>query len=205
MARSTSPARASASASAIFTSPSYKQNVLFAQQFDAATHVRQARRRRAAFSLRPTLEKHPPRAAITGDHARARVGRVRAAFVAQRVMVAAHQFEHGRVHSRIYPSVPTWVSAATPRLRVAIDERNRAIDLARAATRQARGSSIAATPGSMAEAKGQIVVTTGLEQGERAFQMIPRLAIFAGEPARYPSGAMSDAGLGRIRVSPRRR
>ena len=28
--------------------------------------------------------------------------------------------------------------------------------------------------------------------------MIPRLAIFAGEPARYPSGAMGDAGLRQI-------
>ena len=35
-------------------------------------------------------------------------------------------------------------------------------------------------------------------KSERTFQMIPRLAILAGEPASRPSGAMSDAGLGRI-------
>ena len=50
----------------------------------------------------------------------------------------------------------------------------------------------------MSEAKGQIVVAAGLEQGERPFQMIPRLAILAGEPASDPGGAMGDAGLGRI-------
>ena len=52
--------------------------------------------------------------------------------------------------------------------------------------------------GVMPEAKGQIIVTAGLEQGERPFQVIPRLAIFAGEPASHPGGAMGDAGLGRI-------
>src|SRR5271165_716438 len=56
----------------------------------------------------------------------------------------------------------------------------------------------AATPGSTPKAKGQIIVTAGLEQGERTFQMVPRLAILAGEPARNPGGAVGDAGLGRI-------
>ena len=50
----------------------------------------------------------------------------------------------------------------------------------------------------MSEAKGQIVVAAGLEQGERPFQVIPRLAILAGEPACDPGDAMGDAGLGRI-------
>ena len=50
----------------------------------------------------------------------------------------------------------------------------------------------------MSEAKGQIVVTAGLEQGERAFQMIPRLAILASETVGDPHNAMGDAGLGRI-------
>ena len=52
--------------------------------------------------------------------------------------------------------------------------------------------------GVRSEAKGQIVVAAGLEQGERAFQMIPRLRVLAGEPASHPGGAMGDAGLGRI-------
>ena len=37
-----------------------------------------------------------------------------------------------------------------------------------------------------------------MEQSERTFQMIPRLAILAGEPASCPRGAMGDAGDGRI-------
>ena len=52
--------------------------------------------------------------------------------------------------------------------------------------------------GVRSEAKGQIVVAARLEQGERAFQMIPRFAILAGEPASHPGDAMGDAGLGRI-------
>ena len=63
---------------------------------------------------------------------------------------------------------------------------------------QSPGKAIAPTPGSMSEAKGQIIVAAGLEQGERPFEVIPRLAILAGEPARDPGGAMGDAGLGRI-------
>ena len=50
------------------------------------------------------------------------------------------------------------------------------------------------------EAKGQIVVAAGLEQGERTPKMIPRLVIRAGEPACNPGGAMGDAGLGQIRA-----
>ena len=55
-----------------------------------------------------------------------------------------------------------------------------------------------ADAGVLSEAEGQIVVATGLEQGERAFKMIARLAILAGEPEGDPGGAMGDSGLGRI-------
>jgi hypothetical protein len=48
------------------------------------------------------------------------------------------------------------------------------------------------------ESKGQIFVAAGLEQGERPFEVIPRLAILAGEPASVPGGALRDARLGRI-------
>ena len=71
-------------------------------------------------------------------------------------------------------------------------------------TRVAR-LAIAATPGSMSEAKGQIVVAAGLEQGERPFQMIPRLAILAGEPAGDPGGSDARRRPRANRVSPRRR
>jgi hypothetical protein len=50
----------------------------------------------------------------------------------------------------------------------------------------------------MREPKGQIVVPAGLEQSERLFQVIPRLAIFASEPTSHPGGAVCDTGLGRF-------
>ena len=52
--------------------------------------------------------------------------------------------------------------------------------------------------GIMREPTGQIVVEAGSEQGKRSFQVIPRLAIFAGEPTRHPGGPVSDARLGGI-------
>ena len=84
-----------------------------------------------------------------------------------------------------------------PRLS-AVDERNRSSDVAHRPQCDARDNAIASDAGVRSEAKSQIIVAAGLEQGERAFQMIPRLAILAGEPARDPGGAMGDAGLGRI-------
>ena len=59
--------------------------------------------------------------------------------------------------------------------------------------------------GVVSEAKGQIVVAAGLEQGERAFQMIPRLAILAGEPVCDPGGRDGRRRPRANRVSPRRR
>ena len=86
----------------------------------------------------------------------------------------------------------------------AVNEGNRAIDLAE---RPGRNGQIdhRGDAGVKSKAKGQIVVTAGLEQGERPFQVIPRLAILAGEPASAARDAMGDAGLGRIRASPRYR
>ena len=49
-----------------------------------------------------------------------------------------------------------------------------------------------------AEAESQIVVAAGFEQGQGALQVIPSLAILAGEPAGDPGGAMGDAGFGRL-------
>ena len=83
-----------------------------------------------------------------------------------------------------------------PRLN-AVDERSRAIDLAESPQR-GRQSGHRGDAGVPSEAKAQIIVAAGLEQRERAFQMIPRFTIFAGEPASDPGGAMCDAGLGGI-------
>ena len=103
-----------------------------------------------------------------------------------------------------YARVPTCGQARDPRLL-----RRRMSEIARPtspsghnAMRQVGHRRDAGVP---SEAKGEIVVAAGLEQGKRAFQMILRLAIFSGEPASDPGGAMGDAGLGRIRASPRRR
>jgi hypothetical protein len=83
-----------------------------------------------------------------------------------------------------------------PRLHT-LDERNRAIHLAES-PRPDRQVSHRVHAGVLSEAKGQVIVAAGLEQGERTFQMIPRFGILAGEPASYPGGAISDAGLGRV-------
>ena len=92
--------------------------------------------------------------------------------------------------------MPTCGEARDPRLH-AIHERNRAIDLPER-PRNNRQAGHRGDTGVPREAKGQIIVTAGFEQGERAFQMTPRLAILASEPASHPSGAVGDAGLGRI-------
>jgi len=44
----------------------------------------------------------------------------------------------------------------------------------------------------------QIIVAARLEQGECPFEVITRFDVFSGEPACEPSGAMGDAGFGRI-------
>ena len=110
-------------------------------------------------------------------------------------VVATHQFEQGRVHSSKRERADMG-EVRDPRLH-AVDERNRAIDLAERPRRN-RQIGHRGDAGVLSEAKGQIVVAAGLEQGERTFEVIPRLAILAGEPASDPGGAMGDAGLGRI-------
>ena len=114
-------------------------------------------------------------------------------------VVATHQFEQGRVHSSKRERADMG-EVRDPRLH-AVDERNRAIDLAERPRRN-RQIGHRGDAGVHAEAKGQIVVTAGLEQGERPFKVIPRLAILAGEPASHPGDAMRDAGLGRIGSRP---
>lgn len=55
----------------------------------------------------------------------------------------------------------------------------------------------------LAKAEGQIVITPGLENGQRMFKMISRLAVLSSEPMRSSDNAASDSSLGRIRVAPR--
>ena len=117
-------------------------------------------------------------------------------------VVATHQFEQGRVHSSKRERADVG-DARHPRLH-AVDKRNRAIDLAER-PRRFRQIGHRADAGIQSEAKGQIVVAAGLEQGERTFQMLPRLAILAGEPASHPGGRDGRRWPRANRVSPRRR
>ena len=82
---------------------------------------------RAACSGRPTLEKHAERA----KHGQIVLAREAGEFEGVRRgarPVAAHQFEHGRVHSSRRERADMG-EVRDPRLH-AVDERNRAIDLA---------------------------------------------------------------------------
>ena len=79
--------------------PVEKQNVLFAQQLDAAAHVLEpARRARRSAAVAQPCEKHPERA----PHGQIVLTREPGEFEGVRRgarMVATHQFEQGRVHS----------------------------------------------------------------------------------------------------------
>ena len=79
----------------------------------------------------------------------------------------------------------------------AINERKRVIDLAES-PRHIRQKAHRRDTGIQSETKSQIIIAARLEQGERAFKMISRLAILAGKPACDAGGAMGDAGFGRI-------
>ena len=110
-------------------------------------------------------------------------------------VVATHQFEQGCKHSSKRERADMG-EVCHPRLHT-FDERNGAIDLAERPRRKGkighRGDA-----GVRPESKGEIVVASGFEQRERAFQTFPRLVILAGEPASHPGGAMRDASLGRV-------
>ena len=93
--------------------------------------------------------------------------------------------------------------ARDPRLH-AVDERNRTIDLAER-PRHERQMGHRRDAGVMAEPKCQIVVTAGLEQGERPFQMLPcfaRTLRRTSEWSRRRGGRLRPRAN---RVSPRRR
>ena len=88
------------------------------------------------------------------------------------------------------------LEGANPRLH-ALDERNRAIDLAE---RPGRNRQIGHRGRArvMSEAKGELIVAAGLEQRERVFQFTHGLNIFPGEAVSCALDPMGDASLGRI-------
>src|SRR5271166_5372522 len=100
MARSRSPARASASASAILKSPSKFQEVLLAQALGVAAHVAEPLAKRAAFSRRQAFEKRSVRSPQRQIMLTRETGGLRTVLSGAR-SVATHQFEHRRVQFRI--------------------------------------------------------------------------------------------------------
>ena len=107
--------------------PVENQDVLFAKLLDAAAHVQEVGADRAALSGRPALEKYAEGAkqgqvmlaCEPGEFESIRRGAG---------LVATHQFEQGRVHSSKRERADMG-EVRDPRLH-AVDERNRAIDLA---------------------------------------------------------------------------
>ena len=148
--------------------PIEDQWVLFAQEFDAATHGVAPAAGWAAFGVRQPLKKDPERSPNRQIVLAARGGRVRRRS-AQRARgrrasvsnMAALQFPYARV--------PTWARlaarAAASRLR------ETARSTSPSGHRVSARKIMAATPSVLPEAEGKIVVAPGLKQGERAFQM----------------------------------
>ena len=120
-------------------------------------------------------------------------GELRRVRLGARGIVAAYQFEQGRVQS-CKRERAGMSDVRGPPLH-AVDERNRAIDLPE---RPQRDRKIAhrADARVESEAKGQIIVTARLKHCERTFEVIPRLAISSREPAGDSRDAMRDGGLG---------
>jgi hypothetical protein len=107
--------------------PVEQQNVLFAQQFDAAAHVLEPATERAARSGHPTLEKH----AVRAKQGQVMLAREAGEFEGVRRgarCVATHQFEQSRLQSSNRER-DDMGEVHDPRLH-AVDKRNRAIDFA---------------------------------------------------------------------------
>ena len=91
--------------------------------------------------------------------------------------VATHQLEHRRMHCRV--SLRSDMADAGGSRPCALDEGQRAGELAHR-PESYRQEEQRADARIMAEAEGEVVVPARLEQGERAFQMIPRFAVLPG-------------------------
>ena len=182
MARSRSPARASASASVIFDQPVEIHVVLLrVSEFDAAAHVRRV----PSPSVLPSVVAPPSRKSPNALHIGRSCSRaIRAsstAFGAAREWSPRISSNKADVHIRERMGADMR-QVRDPRLGTP-NERNRASDVAE---RPQRERQIGHRPNARvpSKAKRQIVVAPRLEQCQRAFQIIPRFAIVSGEPAR---------------------
>src|SRR5208337_1998382 len=77
------------------------------------------------------------------------------------------------------------------------DQRNRPFDVSERPRREGQLAE-GCDDRVMRKAKAQFVVASGLEDSQRAFQMLPRFTVLSGKPMRYSGCAVSDSGLGRI-------
>ena len=111
------------------------QDVLLAQKFDPATHVRERLARPPAFSRRHAHENEP-KAFHIGRSCSCAIRASSAAFSRGVREAAAHQFEQSRVHVPVRMGADMR-QARDPRLRVA-NEGNRPSDVAHRPQRSAR-------------------------------------------------------------------
>ena len=121
-------------------------------------HVLEPVADRAARGGRPTFEKHAERSPLVQIVIAREVGEFEGVLRGAPT-IAPHQVEHRRVHTSKGERADMR-EVRHPRLH-AVDERNRAIDLAER-PRHYRQVRHCADAGVLAEAKGQIVVAAGL-------------------------------------------
>ena len=95
--------------------------------------------------------------------------------------IAGHEFEHGRVRMGVCVGAEIR-KAGSPCLSGA-NERSCAFELVQRPQRE-REEKHCGDAGVLSEAKGQLVISSGLEQSERAFQVFSRLDVLPGEPMR---------------------
>jgi hypothetical protein len=109
--------------------------------------------------------------------------------------IAAHQFEQSREHLPVCVRADM-CDARDPRLG-GPDVGNRTRNVAQLPQWE-REMKHRPHAGVISEAKGEIIVTPGLEQRERAFQMVARLDVFTGQKVARPASSMRNPGFGRI-------
>jgi hypothetical protein len=172
-----------------------EQEVLLAQKFDPATHGLVPTAGCATLSSGQTLEKDPERSPEGQIMLARELGKFDAVHCGTRRIVT-HQFEPDCEGSVVGVRADVR-EARHPRLSVA-NEGNGAPDVAQRPQGE-REIQHRGNPLVVSEAKGQIVVTPGLEERQRVFQGLARFDILTGKPMCDPGYAASDSGLRLVR------